>query len=1173
MALRSDVVALAFTRRVRYLTPPVLVLALASGWSGAPYARAARANGKQPGMCFLSPTGAGPNVLESLKGDVEYAVSVTPKGGTATWSNNTSGHTAAFRVTNTGTCPDTYNFTSSTTGPVTGVTLSQTSASLAAGAWTTVTATYSVTTIGTGRLTLTASATTGSESDNGYYNVNVSSLVLSLAPHNGDYLDVTKCVAGCFDATAGYSAAPYVSWDRLHSVQLIYRYTQAAPQGLVQVNMRDTSSTPDTTMSIRLKDSHGAYVTFAGGSTEIFYAWTAHPADSNVNRLAAVFDATPLPTGAYNDTVVVRAYKRDGSFLEYGAPVRILIVNEAGSPFGAGWSIVGFQRLYLQADGSVVITEGNGSIAYFAPQAGCSYSCTFTTPRGDFTTLTSRGSGTDPLYDRTYPDGTVLSFHPDGRLAYVRDRFGNQTTYGYNASNLLVAITDPSGMADSLGYDGRNKLIWVKDPGGRTDSITVSSGSDLTVIKDWGGGLPFQGTYGMGVFGQPNHVLQYWYDRRGGAWNVSYDNISGKLGTLTAPTVTVNGQSVRPVVGYAAPERMILPSGSSGTSSNPAPNVDTATIRASTTNARGLATTYALDRFGAPTLVREPLGRTTTISRDSNSHVLRVASPSGAVARLTWSGPDLTQVWDSIPSRSRIVNYTYERFYHQLTSMYGDVDSLINSYSQGRLDSSRVGGSSVWTKYTYYAATKRDSLVTDPGGHTTAFYYHSSGLMNTDSTVRGGYTPESYQYDGHGQRTMIAHATNYLYTGQWDTTWIQYDSIGRAVRSVGPLHDTTVTTYDALYVTQVMDAKGQVYRSWVNALGWPDSATDAAGAVARLQYDSAGHLTRATNRRGQTIQFTFDSLGHVRFRIVGSDTTKFYTNPLDSFTVASNRESIDTIRFDPAGRQLLEISCRVVSGSSTTRCFRDSSAYETRDRRTALVARADSAWGVGVQRTLRWHYNNAAVLDTLVNFAGEPATFGYDNELFGNAFTLSGLNGLSISYAYPWTHGTDIVQVSDTTLNKVVGLGYWFDAKERVQARFHGPDGTPDTNRTYTYDRASRLISYADSSHRYAPNGGCRLHLPGDTCSGYDTARVVTSARYWYDIVGNRKDSAATIDGSDPGNRLRRLANFRMDYDADGNLVRKRTLNLADTTRVMRTDSLFFGAVGSLDSAYVLDSL
>jgi RHS repeat-associated protein len=59
----------------------------------------------------------------------------------------------------------------------------------------------------------------------------------------------------------------------------------------------------------------------------------------------------------------------------------------------------------------------------------------------------------------------------------------------------------------------------------------------------------------------------------------------------------------------------------------------------------------------------------------------------------------------------------------------------------------------------------------------------------------------------------------------------------------------------------------------------------------------------------------------------------------------------------------------------------------------------------------------------------------------------------------------------------------------------------------------------------------------------------------------------------DLANRLRRWQSYRMDYDAAGNMTVKRTLSVTDTTKVLRTDSLFWSALGRLDSVRTRDSV
>jgi hypothetical protein len=101
----------------------------------------------------------------------DFAVSVTPDDSVVAWPENTSGHTARFIVKNVGICIDQYTMSYSTSGPVTGVSLDQSSFGLSPGQSKTVNATVSVGTAGSGALFVTAS---GHASNAGNYNITVT---------------------------------------------------------------------------------------------------------------------------------------------------------------------------------------------------------------------------------------------------------------------------------------------------------------------------------------------------------------------------------------------------------------------------------------------------------------------------------------------------------------------------------------------------------------------------------------------------------------------------------------------------------------------------------------------------------------------------------------------------------------------------------------------------------------------------------------------------------------------------------------------------------------------------------------------------------------------------------------------------------------------------------------
>lgn len=1116
-------------------------------------------------------------------------ISVTPDNGSKTAVPNASGLSAAFTLRWTGSGNKTLYLFCYPSGSVSSCSPSQSVMTIPANMNIPTSATWATGSVtGSGIISFKAcdnSSCLGGGYDYGTYNVTVAynGPVLSLLPHNGDDRDVSKCSENCFDGVMSYATVPYYSSDVARSIQLVYRSAQAHPMGAVQVDAVDTSTVNPVKMSIQLYTAPGYPVTFTNGSHEIFYNWVSHPGDGNVNRLAAEFDASSLTTGAYNYTLVVRSYRSDGSFRENDLPIRLLVANEASSPFGAGWTVVGVQRLYSQSNG-VVITDGTGSISYFLRGAkSCgSNGCTipYSSPVGDFTTLRKDsifgtvGCANPPCvwYTRSYPAGPPFTFDGSGRLArvgggiffgqYHELLFNPRDTFAYNGSNLLVAITDSTGKTDSLSYDASNHLRWIKDPGGRKDSMSIDASGNLTRIYDWG----VLKNVGPGQFislqYDANHRLTHWTDRRGAAWDLTYD-FAGKVATVTAPQITASGQAMRPVITYASLERKVLidPASGYGSSTNPGANVDSAAVRATVTNARGYLTTFALDRFGAPTLIQEPMGRTSRFDRDINSAITRSVTPSGKVTKYIWNGPDLTQTVDSMTGRT--INYTYVS--NRMTTMSGDVDSVVNHWTGQRLDSTHTGGSG-WTKFTY-GTDGRVCTMFDPGAHTTTCHFSSSGFQNTDSI---SYTlgTVGYRYDGHGQRVMTINQVR-------DTTQTVYDSIGRVTSTIGPFHETTLFYYDdGVHLTRTQDAKGQVYRAWPNALGWVDSTKDPAGGVDRYQYDVNGNRIGWTNRNGRTITFAYDSLDQLDSVVADGKTTTYFVDPAGHYIAASNSESTDTLWSDAADRAGRTISCRILVSGNAPQCFRDSSVYEIRDNRTKATLTAPGLW-VTTQFLVEHHYDVHELLDTLTpgrlnTQTGQPIRFVYNAEAMDSLRTLTGLNNLTITHSYPWTHRTDQVQLSDATLAAALGTAYNFDDAGRMATRYHGSVTNPDTARTFTYDRHGQIVQYTDTVHHYGTS--CWWWYDGIHCTGTDTPTLLGSSTYAYDSVWNRKDLSAPNGGLDTANRLRRWQTYRMDYDAAGNMTVKRTLSVTDTSKVLRRDSLFWSALGSLDSVRTRDS-
>jgi len=1071
---------------------------------------------------------------------VGYRAVVTPQGTpTPTRSANTNGYTAAFTVQNTGYYTDTLS-TSTCTGYV-NVTCTGTSPSsviLASGGFQTVTASYNAQGPGTGRLAL--SAVSAHSSAGGWFTVPVTGVagapVVDQTPYNYAKQDYGLCAHRCFAAVYTQRTVPYFSFDSPRNVTLAYNSDRVNPRPFVLVNVTPDLSYGQTPTEYRLQVTvkwdgvNPTLVTFLNGDQTLRFTY---PGSAPV-RLGGQFDASAHATNVYPMDILVSAYYAGtNTVLTNDIATKLVVVNETNAPVAAGWTLGGVERLYQQSDSSVLITEGEGSAVYFSKTTGV-----FRSPGGEFSKVVlSALSGTNG-WARIFPDSSKAVFDNTGKLVQLRDRFNNTTTITYDGSGRVWKVTDPASLTITLSY-GTNGLASIQDPGSpsRTTTVTVDGSRHLTGITD-----PDNVSTSF-VFGA-SLLLSKLIDRRGDTTQLTYDTLARKLTSSTSPPVVVFG-SPNPVYlrSSDAPwEEVGVPYTSTASTPATAPRADT--VRARVTDARGYTTVSQVDPFGAITRIDDAAGRTTTFIRDTNSHVLRDSLPSGHIVRRTWSGANLTQLWDSTTTRT--INYAYEITWNQLVQVSGDADSLWHYWSSGHLDSTVVGSRSTTnplrrkTSFTH-DAVGRLVTGTDPGGHADTMYYHATGWHNTDSSRAGGRRI-AYLYDGYGRPD-----TTSVYPSS--VSAVAYDLLNRQTSVIGPMSDTTVYTYDSLFARQVRDAIGQTYQFSHNAVGWVTSRTDPTGKVEQYQYDSSGNVRQVTNRRNQVIAWAaYDALNRPTSVTADGKTTTFAFDPHDGFSAVANSESTDTVKVDVAGRVQAQISVR-----AGTR-YELRATHNTRDLPDTV--RMASPWA----DTIAYHYNASLALDTLRDLAGGRMGLGYDKHLLNATRTLP--NGLSDTLVYPSTHTTAQVTYNNGSVTSTIGAKYQYDTLGLVSDRHNlaSNDTIIDTGRDYTNDPLGRLKRYGDYTITVDSLKKC-IYEPGygyDCTSGPYKA-YSTQESYNYDKVGNRRDSNAVIL---PGNRLARGYNGdSLVYDDDGNLITRMQGGSA-------TQRLYWSSLGSLDSVW-----
>ena len=949
---------------------------------------------------------------------------------------------------------------------------------------------------------------------------------LSLAPHHSGFRDVSQG-----GASLGYTTPAYVSLDEPRSVTVFYTTGQVAPSGFVQVDVTDNSATPPAYYVLKMQRvDTGEWVVFDQGVQDLVFT-----AGAGTQRLAGQFGANHLASRAYGYTLTVQSHWADGTVREASQFVRVPIVNERESPFGMGWSVAGVQRLHDQSDG-VYVTQGDGTAVWFAGSTGAGY----TAPEGDFSQMRFTGSG----WVRRYPEGTEVHFDGGGRMTRVRDRFGSATSYAYDAAGRLSTITDPAGKALTFGYDASGKLSSVTDPAGRSTGFVVDAAGDLRDVNGADGARKLTVEYNA------EHRVANYLDAQWARTDVGYD-IHGQMRDqlLTWVGTTDSPDAVRPTFLFRSLELAVLPGrdasgGWTGTSrSSPAPRVLPADVRVEVTEPRGSTTRMAVDRFGSPTRVEEPLGRVTTLTRDAHGRVTYSRAPSGHEMAYTYSGLDLTRVQDH--TTGAVVNLEYEPTYHEVRHVYGDVTEAWSYYNaQGLPDSTRVGtASSPVTKYTY-TSHGRVKSVTDPEDHGSFITYGDevtggNAWGNTETVEAGSASTTtrrttSYAYDGYGRLRKVTGPAS-------DSTVTRYDVLNRVRQVINPQGGATTHFYGLLHLDSIADPKGQVYRFRYNDLGWVYGEVDPRGQTTWHGYDRGGFRSYTTNRRGQTINFFYDELGRLARRDADGGSTRWsYGNYAESdrWVEASNGESTDRISFDAAGRPVEERSTR------GTTAYTLQSGYNVRSLRTAL--RMTSPW----TRSIGYRYNARMQLDTLIDLAGGRTTLGYNEDGLESTRRLP--TGLDVDRGYPSTHVTAMIDYWDATLREHLSRGYNHNARGLIGARrqrYAYAFETGEEVREYGYDPAGRVGGFVDKRYPDSSNdGSCsgfeRMDPDGGACmpSGGNT---ILSESYTYDAVGNRTDRSAVVEG---GNRLTQFNGYTLSYDADGNLTRKYKSGVIDQT-------------------------
>ncbi|MFD4524761.1 DUF6531 domain-containing protein [Streptomyces sp. NPDC058470] len=835
--------------------------------------------------------------------------------------------------------------------------------------------------------------------------------------------------------------------------------------------------------------------------------------------------------------------------------------------FGPTWASTIDQRLEIDEDGIVFVTEDGLLLAYAHPTGTQHQVLPEAGPRHGLMRLDNGG------YRVEDPIGVTRRFGPpvDGiaLLERISDRNGDTIDFDHASDGTPLAIRHSGGYHLKLAaVDGRVTALHLAGAGEEGSDLELRryeySGDCLTtVINATGHAMEF--TY------DERYRITSWTDRNGRSYSYEYDRAGrcvaegGEAGHIS---LTLDYDSTDPAW----------------------PGARITTV----TTAEGAVSRFVVNDNCQVVAEIDPLGGTTRTAWDEHHHLTSWTDQLGHTTDKTYD--DLGRLLDVTRPDGATVSLTYDAQGNPvaITGTDGQVQRREYDARGNCVTIVKPGGAT--TRYTYDDAGHL-STVTDPTGYVTRVRCDLAGLAEHVTDPLGGVT--RYTHDAFGR---VAGVTDPL----GNPTRMEWGADGELLRRTGADGQAEVWTYDAegnrISHTDAMGAVTRFEYTHFNLLAArtgsdsvrhdfeydpslrllgvsrPDgrrwsyryddagrlvSETDFDGRTQTYGHDAKGQVVLRANALGQTVRITRDVFG----RVVGKDAdgaVSTYTYDLnDRLCVAEGPDATVTLRRDPQGRLVSE----TVNGRTIS--FTHDAAGRPLSRTTPTGA------------TSSWGYDGRGDLARL-HTAGRTLDFGHDAA--GRLLSLDVDDALSLTRAYDGL-GRVIAQAVTTGEGRTLRDRSY---RYRVDGHLVGIDGPGGESRSFDLDAAGRTTAVRaegwTESYTYEKDGaqtsaawpgqhpgqaavgqrhteGARLFRAGDTRYSYDDqGRVVRRHRtrlsrkpetwtYTWDAE-DRLVSVRTPDGT----------LWRYQYDPMGRRIAKQRIGADGTTVVEQTDFTWDGS-------------
>ncbi|MER5491511.1 putative T7SS-secreted protein [Streptomyces sp. NPDC002490] len=780
--------------------------------------------------------------------------------------------------------------------------------------------------------------------------------------------------------------------------------------------------------------------------------------------------------------------------------------SRLGHWFGPSWTSTLDQRLEIDAEGVIFVTEDGLLLTYPHPAPGAPTLPTTSPHRWPLDRTDQGYTINDPHTGRTwhFTDQTA----DRSVLEQIDDRNGNWITFEHTSEGTPLAVTSSGGYRLTLTVED-DRVTTLSLAGAAPDGTdqqlkryAYSVSGDLTQVFN-SSGLPLTFTY------DDRGRVTSWTDSNDRSYTYEYDDqdrCTAEGGEAGHMKLRLTYDERDPATGHR------ITTATTGEGHTRRYYIDEHRHVVAETDPLGHVTRFTRDRFGRVLTRTDPLGHITTCGYDATGNVVSVTRADG-----------------------RKVTAEYGDF-NRLTRIRGtDGNTTRHTYDVrgNRLTSTTPAGHT--TRFTHDDAGRLTS-VTDPLGHVTTVHCDRAGLPVEITDPLGAVT--RYARDTFGRPITMTDPTGLTTRLAWTVegqlarrttpdgtseTWT-YDGEGNCTTHTDPLGGTThfeYTHFDLLTARTTPD--GTRYEFTHDAELRLTRVTNPQGLTWDYAYDPAGRLVSETDFDDRTLAYVFDPAGHLVSR----------TNALDE-TTAFERDALGrTIRKDAAGRVstfAYDLSDRLAEATSPN----GTRLSILRDRYGRV--RTETVDG----RTLTYDHDELGRRTGRTTPTGARTTWSYDAAGRRTNLIVSG-RPVDITY-----------DAAGRELTRGVGgfltLANTYDPMGRLATQTATTDGETLQRRSYAYRADGNLTALDD-------------HLDGPRTFTLDPVGRVTAVHatnwtetYAYDAAGNQ--AAASWPATHPGyeatgartytgTRITRAGGVRYEHDALGRVTLRQKTRLS----------------------------